>query len=346
MRLGLDTNSYHLASGLYEYRPARPLDLPGMLEQASQLSLSGVHIANSRLLASTDQSYLDEIRNEAAQRNLYLELGAHGTDVTLLREAIEVARGLGCKIVRTFVGADRQQGWAAWRQQLDRAVDGLKQTAPIAGDNGITLAVENHGDLTSAELVNLLDKVRSDQVGVCLDTGKSLFVIEDPLLATQNLAPYVVTACLTDYQIVSTGRGAMVVGCALGQGAVDLLATMQLLRQHKTDLHLNIESPVVRLELPFMEDKFWDAFYDRSPRDLVSIIRLIRRNALDPNANYRYAGRAGAARGAGSSVRAVNAGAERSLRGGVPAERVGGHERLRTCRAECSGRAALRAVSG
>lgn len=286
MELGLDTNSYRLATGLYEYRPSQPIGLRAIMQRAVDLNLAGVHIANMRLLESTDPAYLAEVRQEAEGKGLYLELGAHGTDAAQLREAIEVAAALGASVVRTFVGADRQQGWAAWRQQLERATDGLKQVAPVAADHGVTIAVENHGDLTSPELVNLLDKVRSDQVGVCLDTGKSLLVVEDPLVAVQNLAPYVVTACLTDYQLVSTARGALVVGCALGQGAVDLLAIVQLLKQRRSDLHLNIEAPVTRFELPFMEDRFWDAFYDRSPRDLVALLRLIRKNALDPTANY------------------------------------------------------------
>lgn len=287
MELGLDTNSYRLATGLYEYRPSKPIGLRSIMQRAVDLGLSGVHIANMRLLESTDPAYLAEVRQDAQSKGLYLELGAQGTDATPLHEVIEVAAALGCTIVRTFVGADRQQGWAAWRQQLDRATEGLRQVAPVAGDHGVTIAVENHGDLTSPELVNLLDKVRSDQVGVCLDTGKSLLVVEDPLIAVQNLAPYVVTACLTDYQLVGTARGALVVGCALGQGAVDLIAIMQTLKQRRSDLHLNIEAPVMRFELPFMEDKFWDAFYDRSPRDLTALLRLIRKNALDPSADYQ-----------------------------------------------------------
>jgi len=295
MLLGLDTNSYRLATGLYEYKPERPLGLQDLIARASEMGLAGLHIANGRLLESLDDDYLRQVRQEAEQRSLYLELGAHGTEPSQLREAIQAAATLGSSIVRTYVGADRQRGWAPWRQQLDRAVDGLKQIASFAKDNGVTIAVENHGDSTSAEIVNLLDKVGSDQVGVCLDTGKALLVVEDPQLAAQNLAPYTVTACLTDYQLVATARGAKIIGCALGQGVVDFLPIIQMLRERKPDLHLNIESPVQWWELPFLEDKFWDAFYDRGPRDLAAILRLIRKNALDPAADYRTPAERGAA---------------------------------------------------
>ncbi len=282
MQLGLDTNSYRLATGLYEYRPARPLALRGLLAKAEELGLEGVHIANPRLLESTEPTYVAELRREAQQRNLYLELGAQGTDATRLREAIQVAIALGCSIVRTFVGADRQSGWAAWRQQLDRAVEGLKQVVPFAKDGGVRVAVENHGDLTSPELVTLLDKVDSEWVGACLDTGKPLLVVEDPLVAAQNLAPYLITACLTDYRLVPTPTGARIVGCALGEGVVHFLPIVELLRERRPDLHLNIEAPVQAWDLPFLQDKFWDAFYDRGPRDLAAIIRLLREATLEP----------------------------------------------------------------
>lgn len=287
MQLGIDTNSFRLATGLFDFRASRPMRLTDIIRVAGELGLAGVHVANVRLLESRDDAYLSDVRQMAQQQGLYLELGIHGTDVDELREGMHIASRLGCGIVRTFVGADRGQGWAAWRQQLDRAVEGLKQTVPLAQEMGVVVAIENHGDLTSPEIVSLLDKVGSDQVGVCLDTGKSLLVVEDPLLAAQNLLPYVVTACLSDYRLVSTPRGAAIVGCALGQGVVDLLAIVQLLRQRTPDLHLNVESPVIRWELPFLEDKFWDAFYDRTPQDLAAILRLIRKNALDPNADYR-----------------------------------------------------------
>lgn len=287
MLLGLDTNSYRLATGLYEYQPARPLGLRGVLTRAADLGLAGVHIANPHLIESTDPGYLADVRRAAEAAGLYLELGAHGTDAQQLREAIEVAAMLGAPILRTFVGADRQRGWAAWRQQLDRAVDGLKQVVPVAKQAGVRIALENHGDLTSPELVNLLDKVGSDQVGACLDTGKSLLVVDDPQVAAQNLVPYLVTACLTDYQLIPTARGARVVGCALGEGVVALNSIVQLLRQRRPDLHLNVESPVQSWELPFLEDKFWDDFYDRGPKDLAAILRLMRQHPLRPDVDYR-----------------------------------------------------------
>lgn len=288
MLLGLDTNSYRLATGLFEYRPQRPVGLPELIERAHRLDLAGIQIANPRLLESDDPAYLYDLRQRFAARGLYVELGAGGTDAEHLRQVIVTASRLGASIVRTFVADERQSGWAAWRQMLDRAVEGLKQVVPVALDHGVQVVIENHGDLTSPELVSLLDKVGSDDVvGVCFDTGKSLLVVEDPVAAAQNLAPYVKTACLTDYQLLATPLGARVMGCALGQGAVDLLAIVQILRERQPDLHLNVESPVQSWEMPFLEDKFWDAFFDRGPRDLAALIRLIRRNNLDPAGDYR-----------------------------------------------------------
>ncbi len=288
MLLGLDTQSFRLATGLYEWVPGNRMRLLDLVERAVALKLSGIQIADPRLLQNEPPEVVEEARNRLSEAGMYVEVGASGTNVEALHELMDHAKAVGANVIRTFVGADRSRGWAAWRQQQDRAVEDLRQAVPLLREQNLRVAVENHGDLTSPELVNILDKVGAeDAVGVCFDTGKSLFVVEDPLTAAQNLAPYVITACLTDYRLISTARGAQIVGCALGNGAVDLLSVVQVLRQKHEDVHLNVESPVVSGVLPFLEDRFWDSFYDRGPRDLAAIIRLIRRNNVDPSQDFR-----------------------------------------------------------
>lgn len=60
------------------------------------------------------------------------------------------------------------------------------------------LAVENHKDFETDELVQLMQKMSSAQIGVCLDTGNNLALLEDPLAVVQKLAPYTLTVHLKD----------------------------------------------------------------------------------------------------------------------------------------------------
>ena len=63
---------------------------------------------------------------------------------------------------------------------LERTVAPLERACEAARSAGLTLAVENHGDLTAAELAWLLDRV---DAGVCFDTANALRVGDDVLEA-------------------------------------------------------------------------------------------------------------------------------------------------------------------
>jgi sugar phosphate isomerase/epimerase len=71
------------------------------------------------------------------------------------------------------------------------------------------LAVENHGDLTAAQLNALLDEVGEEAVGVCFDTANALRVGDDVLEAVQLLAPRVRMLHVKDVEPVSAETDAV-----------------------------------------------------------------------------------------------------------------------------------------
>lgn len=63
----------------------------------------------------------------------------------------------------------------------------LKAVVPPALDMGIRIAVENHCDSFSEEILWVLDQVDHPSVGACIDTVNALHVMEDPMAAIRNL---------------------------------------------------------------------------------------------------------------------------------------------------------------
>ena len=58
----------------------------------------------------------------------------------------------------------------------------------MAEEYGIKLAVENHIDYTADECVELLERVGSPYLGLNLDTGNFLRLLDDPVEGTRKLA--------------------------------------------------------------------------------------------------------------------------------------------------------------
>src|SRR5437764_1024534 len=78
-----------------------------------------------------------------------------------------------------------------------------------AQDLGVKIALENHsGDLQGREVKTIIEEAGKDYVASCLDTGNPVWCIEDPFVALEALAPYVVTTHVRDSVVFETANGA------------------------------------------------------------------------------------------------------------------------------------------
>jgi sugar phosphate isomerase/epimerase len=71
-------------------------------------------------------------------------------------------------------------------------------------ETGVAIALENHQDLTSDELVALCEDVGSPQSGVNLDVANPLAVGEEPLAFARRGMPYLKNVHLKDYRLYCT----------------------------------------------------------------------------------------------------------------------------------------------
>jgi sugar phosphate isomerase/epimerase len=121
----------------------------------------------------------------------------------------------------------------------------LKRAVAVAEDNGVTLAIENHIDFTSEEIIRILEGVGSDNLKVNFDTGNALRLFEDPVQAARNLAPYCVSTHTKD---IAFRKGGMPMerftswpSVPAGQGLIDLPAIAKILDEAGFEGSLAIE---------------------------------------------------------------------------------------------------------
>lgn len=111
----------------------------------------------------------------------------------------------------------------------------LKKAAPVAEDHGVTLAIENHIDFTSTEILQILEGVGSDHLRVNFDVGNSLRLYEDPVEAARNLAPYTVAThtkdiiTRRDHTGSPSERFLFWPSCPAGEGLIDMLGVARVL---------------------------------------------------------------------------------------------------------------------
>jgi len=275
MKIGLDSYSFRYAAGIWGWQADACLTPEGYLRVAAELGLAGVHFADLRHFESLETAYLTSLRREAEAAGLYIELGTGGTDPGHLGEALRAAKTLGSPVLRTFVGGFRWHSEITGAALVSQAAKNLREALPVAEKLGVRIALENHLDLTTAELLDLLGAVGSDCLGVCLDTGNGLGLLEDPVASAEALAPHTFTTHLKEFRAVLRREGLVLRGAPLGQGDVPNADIVPILRQSNPlgeALALNVETALERVTVPVFASGFADRLGKLDPGDVLRLL--------------------------------------------------------------------------
>lgn len=292
MRLGIDSFSVR----------SQDWDAFQILDYAASLGLDNVHFSERAHLGGLDTSELVRVREYADELGLTLEVGMRsfnklattfdpslGSGEQQLLDMIAAALTVNSPIVRCFVGMQNDRAGAhPVADLIEETVRTLSVVAPRAEETGISIAVENHGgvDLLAPELRDIIERVGSSHVGVCLDTGNPVYAAEDAVYATEILAKYTVSTHLRDTKAWSTPYGAMVQWAPAGRGTVDLKRIVDILESTVPSVPIDLEviSGGAPKDIPFLDSTsdFWKMYPDMKAESLVRFIEFASKGSDGP----------------------------------------------------------------
>jgi sugar phosphate isomerase/epimerase len=167
-----------------------------------------------------------------------------------------------------------------YRAFKERSRRSLEMAEPIVARLKMRLAIENHKDYRADELVEVMRHLSSEYVGVCVDTGNNLALLDDPMQTVKELAPYALTCHFKDMAVEESPNGFYLAEVPLGEGFLDLKEMVRVLRQARPDIRFNLEM-ITRdpLSIPCLTDGYWATLGDVSGRDLARTLALVRRQA-------------------------------------------------------------------
>ena len=293
LRTGLNPYglTYHLglqAAGTPRANP-KAVGLDGYIGLASELGAKTLEVWEGWTGPMSD----DELKALGARlKGLGMEpIGSSGLQQVDMANSIRIANGIGAKIIRLaltpILCGDRAAAGQRWHDLVDGVWEKLARYAPMAAEHGLTIAIENHQDFTSRELVNFCVET-GPNVGIVFDTANTFPTAESTLDFARVIAPHVVYLHLKDYRIQWTDEGLRLVRWASGDGVVPFKELVDLLAQHHSSLPAAIEIGAlearhVRLFTP----GWWHGYAPRTAEDLAACLLAARRNRLPDDADYR-----------------------------------------------------------
>jgi sugar phosphate isomerase/epimerase len=259
MKVGIDSYSYHRFFGeVYpdQEPPEKIMTVEDFLKRAYDIGAEAVNLETC-FLPSMEPDYLKELKPKIDEYGFDrvlawghpdgLERGLNPAAFEDLKTVIPRTRLIGTDVMRV-TGSSLQFRFEDHQEQLKRLAVQFKECMPIANDCGVKLAVENHLDFNSDEILQLLEMVDDPNFGVNFDTGNFLRMLDDPVKAMEKLAPYVFATHCKDL-IIQDGIPAdewfFFAGVPAGQGIVDNLKLAELLAKanFKGALAVEIDHP-------------------------------------------------------------------------------------------------------
>jgi sugar phosphate isomerase/epimerase len=205
-----------------------------------------------------------------------------------LASGIHCASLLGARILRLHLtpvieGARAASG-RQWAAMVAHGRATLRREAPKAAEAGLILAIENHQDFGSEELVAMAEEA-GENVGVVLDTGNPFAVGEDPVAFTRRAAHRIRHVHLKDYVAQFTSEGYRLVRCAIGDGSVPLPEIAALLAQ---DLTASIEPGALQARhIRVFAPDWWTGYPPRDASELGTALGRLWNRRLPDDADYR-----------------------------------------------------------
>ena len=296
MKVGLSAYTFSYLCGFVGAGTPRacadPYNAYDVMDLAAANGLGAVEFAPAWGLGGLDEARLEQARDYAAARGLSIVVEGDLVDVGELRALIPAARTLGARAVRTVVSrvlcGDRREVRDTWAGHLAETVRRLKEIRGLAEEAGVSIAVENHQDLTSDEHVALCEEVGSANVGVTLDAVNPLAVGEDPLAYARRIAPYLKNVHLKDYYLYRTPQGFRLVRCAIGAGVLDTPGLLALCAAEAPEATISIELGALHARhVRLLEDDFWPGYPPRRVEEVLPVLRLRDARARPQGEDWR-----------------------------------------------------------
>jgi sugar phosphate isomerase/epimerase len=238
---------------------------------ASELGMDGIFFRTVLDMTPTlDLGILRDVRACADELGLYLEAGLGKVNPYAMAEAPELRRAgdgdtlLGfARMVAACANVGITELWAGtanykpyggryaydrfrtdvdWTDQLEATAKFLRRLAPIARDNGVHVNLETHEEITSFEVVRLVEAADPEVFGVVFDTSNLLQRGEDPVRTARRVAPYVRQTHIKDAALSLTAGGVLYQERTVGLGVVDLRAILPILHAANPALNITIEN--------------------------------------------------------------------------------------------------------
>lgn len=240
LRLGMHSYTLHFF-GLGEswgfgkdYFFEQTMDIFQLMDFAYEQELDGLQITKVDLGSrNPSPELLEKVNKYAKEKELFLEFNSSfnaGSDSRVnctVDEALDIGHALGCELVKFSLDIIRPRklyGSSMHPEVMEQMLVRYKEfekAIPKIEAYGMQIAIENHTDTFSDEVLWMVDKLNHPLIGTCVDTMNCYYITENPYECIEKMLPKAYCCHFSDDIIYTDPLGVHTIGAPHGQGSMD-----------------------------------------------------------------------------------------------------------------------------
>lgn len=250
-----------------------------LLEHVHTYGAGGIQTRTS----GWNNSLAKKLRAKSESLDMFIE-GSISTpkdkgDQDRFETEIKIAKEAGVTVFRTAMGGRRYEDFNSrneWEAFRNHSIERLRLAEPIAKKQRIRLAVENHKDWQTKDLLGLMGRFGSEYIGVTVDTGNSISLMEHPNETVSALAPYAFSTHIKDMGVREYDDGFLLSEVPLGYGLLKLDNILNTVETFNPGIRFSLEM-ITRnpLRIPCKTDNYWATFNKKDSKLLDKTLTWI-----------------------------------------------------------------------
>jgi sugar phosphate isomerase/epimerase len=265
-----------LSPDCFRNRPKAALDY---VEFAHSMGAGGVQT----MLDSFEPEYLKKLRGRVEEYGMYLEISTMlpKQDAAEFERVVKGAKQAGARAIRSVCLVGRRYETFStleeWKEFAASSRARLALAAPIVARERIPMGIENHKDWTIEEMVPLMKQFGGEYLGVCLDWGNNISLLDDPMELARALGPYTVNSHIKDVAVEEYPEGFLLAEVPLGEGCLDLKGMLAAITGARPGTRFSLDMLTRNpLKVPCVTERYWATMPTRGGEHLAGTLRMVR----------------------------------------------------------------------
>lgn len=288
--IGLSTSSFGYAMGATGKNTDRKNQDPWTLEQfidfAATHGFGGVEAPLMRFVPDLDPERLQRLRSKLADQDMFFLMDAEvALEVGQITTLMPLAKEFGSSIIRvkssSVLGCNRKKLGRPWTEHVEHCIAVLRELAPKLREHGLKIAIENHQDIDSNDLLQIIESVGADVVGINFDIGNAFATCEDPAVVARKWESHILNVHLKEYKILYSEDGFRLVRCPFGEGAVDFTTVLPLIAEYAPNAKLVVELGALEARnIAWRAPDFWKEIQPRAQSEQAAFTKLLEEKII------------------------------------------------------------------